>query len=67
MKAAKRLQRWWREKLGNKKRGYRAIGIWEIKKMFDKITIIQKWWFALKAKWAERLDLKRKTVAVLTI
>lgn len=42
--------------MANKKRGYRAIGIWEVKKMFDKISIIQKWWYGLKAKWRARID-----------
>lgn len=67
LKATRRLQRWWREKLNNKKRGYRAIGIWEIKKMFDKITIIQKWWQKLKAKWAERNRFAKQSVAIVKI
>ena len=53
--------------MANKKRGYRAIGIWEIKKMFDKILIIQKWWHNLKQKWADRERLAIQTVMIVKI
>ena len=43
IEAAKRLQRWWRDRTGRKQRLFAPFGIWEIKKMFDKIVIIQKW------------------------
>lgn len=44
---AQRLQRWWREKLLTKKRGYRPIGILEIIRKIDQIRTIQAWWRGL--------------------
>ena len=38
-KEAKRIQRWFREKTDKKRRGFK-IGIWELKKMMDKVPII---------------------------
>ena len=63
--AAKRLQTWWRNK--GKKRGFATIGIWEIKKMLDKVMIIQKWYRGLVAKWDYRVRYAIKVRAVVVI
>ena len=48
-KSAARIQRWFREKTDTKRRGFK-IGIWELKRMMDKVPIIQRWYRALKRK-----------------
>ena len=42
--AAKRLQKWWRNRLMRKKRGFAPIGVYELIKMFDKVKKIQAWY-----------------------
>ena len=46
-KKATKIQRWWRNRLLDKKRGFAPMGIWEIKKMFDKVIKIQQWYRGL--------------------
>ena len=50
-KTAKRIQRWFRDKLSQQKRGFK-IGIWELKRMMETVPVIQRWWRKMKSKWA---------------
>ena len=52
VQAASRLQKWWRNHLEARKSAFGPTSIYEVKKMLDKVCMIQKWYRALVVKWA---------------
>ena len=67
LSAIQRLQKWWRKRLRAKKAAYGPSSIYEVKRMLDKVCIIQSWYRRLKVVWASRDTLAKKVAAALII
>ena len=42
--AAEKLQKWWRAYKERKHRKIAPMGLWEIKRMIDRLVYLQNWW-----------------------
>ena len=67
LNAAKRLQKWWRNRLLRKKRGFAPLGVYELIKMFEKVKKIQNWYRGILEEREKNLIFKQKTKCVMLV
>ncbi len=65
--AAKKLQKWWRNRLLRKKRGFAPLGVYELIKMFDKVKKIQAWYRRILNEREKKAVFRKKTNCIMLV
>lgn len=65
--AASKIQSWWKNWINRRKRKIAPMGVWEIKRMMDKVSIIQKWWRSILLARYDRSVFVKKCKATMRV